>query len=664
MSKDDTDVRPLPGVHLPANSSRWHFTKKLPKELHQLPRYQGRVWAYRGTLGTSDLLEANAKASAILKEMHEEWHQAIAASKPTDPAALTPAQVQAIAQRVYASVLEEDERLRRDPVALAQELARWWDRDEWARKMAHSRDNEEPYRPRSVPACLTKEAIQELEHWPAGQGLPEPLWELLKQRNQARVKTYRDSLARRADSSFIVVADKEAKALGVNITPAGWDSPAARLLKDACHVATLRALEALVKQDEGELPETLHGLLQGHAPAFALSPAIPVGQPQPPQQQAPIGSTKTDALRLGAVVAAFLQQAPENDYKRKLKAACSMLVEHLGEALPVDTIRQANITEFLRLTQRLPLDWHHRMQKGATFAELVKEDHPKCISPTTYEGSYRITVGKFLKWAGVEYGDQGFPRTLATDHVAYEGTREAGEEQQRNFRDDELRRLFGSKQFHELAQAPDQEHCYWLPLVALYTGARVRELCQINPQTDWGTSDDGIPFLHLTTSTPADEGVTKKIKTGEARHVPVHPELVRLGFLQYLDKVKQQGARRLFPGFRVKHQNAGECARDWFSDFLRETGLRDETPGAMLVGMHAFRKTFITRGKKHGLHVEPITGHEDGLTSAVVRQSYMMEEVALQTKLATMQGITFDVAPPLHVSVKREQPTGQDRQAA
>lgn len=663
MHKDDDEVRPLPGVQKVKDSLNWQFIKKLPKNLQGLPRYAGKTWAYRGTLGTTDLVEANKRAAAILQGLIEEWQQAEAASKPTDPAAVTPAQVQAIAQRVYASVLEEDERLRRDPVALAQELARWWDRQERARKLsatARLSATEHPYRARPVPACLTEEGIEDLKHWLPGQGLPEPLWELLKERNQSRAQTYRASLARRADSSFILLADKEARKLGVNITAEGWDSPEARPIKDACHRAMLAALEALAKQDEGELPGTPPGLLQGHAPAFALSPAISIGHHQ---QQPSISPNKPNGPKLGAVVSAFLKQAPENGYKRKLKAACSMLVEHLGEGLPVDTIRQASITEFLRLTQRLPLDWHHRMQKGASFAELVKDDHPKCISPTTYEGSYRITVGKFLKWAGVEYGDQGFPRTLTTDHVDYGGTRGAGEEQQRNFKDDELRRLFASQQYRELAAAPDREHCYWLPLVALYTGARARELCQINPQTDFGTSADGIPFLHLTDKTPADEGVKKQIKTGEARHVPVHPELVRLGFLQYVQKVKQQGARRLFPGFGVKHGDAGERARDWFTDFMRETGLRDETPGAMLTGMHAFRKTFITRGKQRGLTVEPITGHADGTTSAVVRQSYMMEEVALKTKLTTITGITFDAVPPVHVSVKLEQQQG-DKQAA
>jgi hypothetical protein len=66
MSRDDTDLKPVPGVQRPKDFLNWHFTKRMPKELLELPGYQGREWAYRGTLGTSDLLAANAKAAAIL----------------------------------------------------------------------------------------------------------------------------------------------------------------------------------------------------------------------------------------------------------------------------------------------------------------------------------------------------------------------------------------------------------------------------------------------------------------------------------------------------------------------------------------------------------------------------------------------------------------------
>jgi hypothetical protein len=52
----------------------------------------------------------------------------------------------------------------------------------------------------------------------------------------------------------------------------------------------------------------------------------------------------------------------------------------------------------------------------------------------------------------------------------------------------------------------------------------------------------------------------------------------------------------------------------WFSNFLRELGLRDETVGARLVGMHAFRHTLMALAFNSNppQDVTSITGHSGG----------------------------------------------------
>lgn len=190
----------------------------------------------------------------------------------------------------------------------------------------------------------------------------------------------------------------------------------------------------------------------------------------------------------------------------------------------------------------------------------------------------------------------------------------------------------------------DMAHRYWLPLVALYTGARPRELCQINPQVDCGLHE-GIPFFLISEKTAADDGVVKTVKTGEERWVPIHPELVRLGFLNYVDKVKEQGARRLFPGFGMHKGNPAARAGAWFSDFLGELGLRDEAPKALISGLYAFKKTFITEANRLWLRFQPITGNVEGETSKVLRGSYIMEEIPLADTLAVLSQVRYSLPP-------------------
>src|SRR5690606_7003432 len=130
--------------------------------------------------------------------------------------------------------------------------------------------------------------------------------------------------------------------------------------------------------------------------------------------------------------------------------------------------------------------------------------------------------------------------------IEYQGTRERGEDKQRAFRTEELQRLFLGEEIQSFATDPDQAERYWLPLLGLHTGARINELCQINPAEDWITPD-GIHCLHITTETEAGEDVTKSINTGTPRIVPIHPKLIeptrRLAALECRAPDRQNRAR-------------------------------------------------------------------------------------------------------------------------
>jgi integrase len=151
--------------------------------------------------------------------------------------------------------------------------------------------------------------------------------------------------------------------------------------------------------------------------------------------------------------------------------------------------------------------------------------------------------------------------------------------------------------------------------------------------------------LNFTEESEADERVVKSVKTaGSRRKVPIHSQLLELGFLSYAERVRKAGAAILFPKWIPTQGKASPAAGDWFRDFLKETGLRDETPGKTLVGMHAFRHTLLNYGLNHHVaNVEVITGHV-GETSRVVRG--YQGEMAIASKKAIIEQIRFDVAPP------------------
>ena len=173
MTSKAPEVKKFPGVRKVPGSVNWHYWKKHPEDLVGHPTIGGKQWAFRGSLGTPELREANARAAAKLAELEVFWRTLRAAHALTSPASLPPEAVQAIAQGLKALALAEDEALRADPVKLAQSLRQWWDAQEQQRKLAHEVEGSpEPYRAREVPLELTPRALVEWEHWPKWKGIP------------------------------------------------------------------------------------------------------------------------------------------------------------------------------------------------------------------------------------------------------------------------------------------------------------------------------------------------------------------------------------------------------------------------------------------------------------------------------------------------------------
>lgn len=92
---------------------------------------------------------------------------------------------------------------------------------------------------------------------------------------------------------------------------------------------------------------------------------------------------------------------------------------------------------------------------------------------------------------------------------------------------------------------------FWVPLLGLYTGARLNEICQL-------VLDDICikEEIHIININDTDG---KKVKTiAGIRNVPIHPVLLKLGFLEYVEqqrKDKYNKLKRLFPELKLNSRN-------------------------------------------------------------------------------------------------------------
>lgn len=131
---------------------------------------------------------------------------------------------------------------------------------------------------------------------------------------------------------------------------------------------------------------------------------------------------------------------------------------------------------------------------------------------------------------------------------------------------------------------------YWLPLLGLYTGARITELSQLS-LSDIRRTPDGTWFVNLATIDDP-EALKKRKNANSERSVPLHPLLITLGLVEWRDKLSEAGHTRLFP--ELKHdavKGFGKQSSKWFSAYLR--GLGWERNGQRV--FHSFRATLVSK---------------------------------------------------------------------
>lgn len=351
--------------------------------------------------------------------------------------------------------------------------------------------------------------------------------------------------------------------------------------------------------------------------------ASPTPTPVSATKNPPATLTKPSAPMFQNVIDGFLGKYQQNKKPamfKKHRPVLTMLLEVIGDK-PIDELKQADINDFFELLGNLPPRWGDECRKRKlTIRELAELEHSETLGPKSFDDTYIACVRPFLKAAKKDWQDQGFPLGLTTDGCEYMGDREEGENKQRAFKPIELKRLFEGEEINAFANDTAQAHRFWLPHVALFTGARVNEICQLNPQMDiLQDTDSGIWFFWITAATEGDHRIKKSVKTGDSRKVPIHKKLIELGFLKYVDRIKLAGAKLLFAEWQPINRRASGEAEKWFRQLLRDTGLRDETPTATILGMHAFRHSLLTygamqetpygSGNKTPLSLFCITGH-------------------------------------------------------
>jgi len=174
------------------------------------------------------------------------------------------------------------------------------------------------------------------------------------------------------------------------------------------------------------------------------------------------------------------------------------------------------------------------------------------------------------------------------------------------FTQEDLGRIF-EPQLYVSRKLP---HTFWPPLIALYTGARCNEIAQLYLD-DVVNDDPAHPerwrFMICIGRGRTDQRLKNKFSN---RSIPMHPRLIELGFLDYLNDVRSLGFERVFPSLRwTKAAGYGDTVSHMFSTYLRGK-VKIVDPRKVF---HSFRHYFCTQAdqftKEKTELICDITGH-------------------------------------------------------
>ncbi|MDY7068719.1 hypothetical protein PsexTeo8_52400 [Pseudomonas extremaustralis] len=167
---------------------------------------------------------------------------------------------------------------------------------------------------------------------------------------------------------------------------------------------------------------------------------------------------------------------------------------------------------------------------------------------------------------------------------------------------------------------------FWLPLIGYFTGARTNEIAQLDVADIKNIK--GHPCFDFCADDPkAPEA--KRIKGDEARQVPIHPHLVKLGFLEFVSSQQKSNQKKLFgDGLTylpprdsyTKHnkegwaKTAGKFFNEYPKGYLVKVGVHVSNDGKSIYSFRHTLETNLRNARRDGKPVDQsiidaITGH-------------------------------------------------------
>lgn len=278
----------------------------------------------------------------------------------------------------------------------------------------------------------------------------------------------------------------------------------------------------------------------------------------------------------------------------RYKSRLDLLLKTLKDK-DINSFTRADALAFKHQLVQLPPNINNNPKyKGKTIEEIISfGDTP--IGTHTINDTFKVISG-FFDWLVL---NEKVVKNPFTKLQVKKETRAS--EERKVFTESDLKKIFSLDVFKR--RSKDAWH-YWLPILGLYTGARINELCQL--YTDNVKEVEGIWCININ----ADREDQKLKSKSSWRVIPIHSKLIELGFIDYVQSLPE--ASRVFPTLKYLPQDGyGKYPSKWFS-IQRDKALSEEE--RLKKTFHSFRHTVANQFKQLGVEYSPasyILGHSD-----------------------------------------------------
>lgn len=251
---------------------------------------------------------------------------------------------------------------------------------------------------------------------------------------------------------------------------------------------------------------------------------------------------------------------------------------------PLSTVTREDARAVVALLQGLPTQLGKRKElEGLSMVKAVEKGRVlglPTIQPKTINDGYLLHIASMWNWAVKEQWITSSPfKGLAVhDPVADEDRRDP-------FKLPQLCTLFSSAPWDAPWTAGKvTAGTYWVPLLCLFHGFRNAEAAGLRVVDV--EEEEGVALIRIK----AYGG--RALKNASSRGtIPVHPELVRLGFLDFVGQRRAANAALLFDeGVANSRGQVAAKLAERFSKHVRSLGLKGQK-----LGTHSFRHNFEDR---------------------------------------------------------------------